>query len=334
MRGHQAAFTALGGIPRTCLYDNLKSVVLERVGDAIRFNPTFVRFAGHYRFEPRPVGIRRGNEKGRVERAIRYVRQSFFLARKVNDLDTLNNEVAAWCRDVAQQRRCPADTSLSVLEALREERSKLLALPDTSFPTHERVSVRVRKTPYVRFDLNDYSIPHDRTRRVLTVVAEPDTVRVLDGNEVIAEHARSFSKGEAIEDPKHVEALVRLKRQARKHRAMDRLQRSAPLSRTLLSHLAENGNSLGHATRALCELLDTYGASELEAALAEAIQKGTPYTHAVRQVIERRHRERGKPPAIPVRLSEQAERDMNVKPHSLELYDELQKESDDEESDK
>jgi transposase len=73
LRGHVAAFSAWHGNPRVLLYDNLKSVVLERQGDAIRFHPTLLSFAGHYRYEPRPVAIARGNEKGRVERAIRYV---------------------------------------------------------------------------------------------------------------------------------------------------------------------------------------------------------------------------------------------------------------------
>jgi transposase len=45
------------------LYDNLKSAVLERRGDAIRFHPTLLEFAGHYRYEPRPVAVARGNEK-------------------------------------------------------------------------------------------------------------------------------------------------------------------------------------------------------------------------------------------------------------------------------
>jgi transposase len=76
--------------PGTKNYDNLKSAVLERVGDAIRFHPTLLAFAGHYRFEPRPVAVARGNEKGRVERAIRHVREAFFAARKVTDLDDLN----------------------------------------------------------------------------------------------------------------------------------------------------------------------------------------------------------------------------------------------------
>jgi transposase len=65
LRGHAGAFTAWGGVPRVLLYDNLKSAVLERRGDAIRFHPTLIAFAGRYRYEPRPVAIARGNEKGR-----------------------------------------------------------------------------------------------------------------------------------------------------------------------------------------------------------------------------------------------------------------------------
>ena len=63
LRGHVQAFSAWGGCPRVLLYDNLKSAVLERAGDAIRFNPELLKFAAHHAFEPRPVGIRRGNEK-------------------------------------------------------------------------------------------------------------------------------------------------------------------------------------------------------------------------------------------------------------------------------
>jgi transposase len=71
LRGHLAAFQAFGGVARVLLYDNLKSAVLERQGQAIRFHPTLLAFAGPYRYEPRPVAVARGNEKGRVERAIR-----------------------------------------------------------------------------------------------------------------------------------------------------------------------------------------------------------------------------------------------------------------------
>ena len=83
LRGHVGAFDSFAGVPRVLLYDNLKSAVLERVGQAIHFNPTLLELAAHYRFEPRPVAVARGNEKGRVERAIRYIRDSFFAAREL-----------------------------------------------------------------------------------------------------------------------------------------------------------------------------------------------------------------------------------------------------------
>ena len=94
LRGHVGAVTHWGGLGKVILYDNLKSAVLERQGDAIRFNPRLLAFAGHYRFEPRPVAVYRGNEKGRVERAIRHIREAFFAARTFTDLDDLNAQAA------------------------------------------------------------------------------------------------------------------------------------------------------------------------------------------------------------------------------------------------
>ena len=106
LRGHVQAFTAFGGLTRTLLYDNLKSVVLKRVGDAIRFNPEFLAFAVHYRFEPRPVAVCRGNEKGRVERHIDFIRKSFFAARQFADVCDLNAQAVAWCEGRAFDRPC------------------------------------------------------------------------------------------------------------------------------------------------------------------------------------------------------------------------------------
>ena len=95
LRGHVAAFEQWQGLPKVLLYDNLKSAVLERQGDAILFNPQLLAFAGHYHFEARPVAVYRGNEKGRVERAIRYIRNNFFAAREFCDLDDLNAKLTA-----------------------------------------------------------------------------------------------------------------------------------------------------------------------------------------------------------------------------------------------
>lgn len=333
LRGHVDAFRFFGGIARTHLYDNLKSAVLERAGDAIRFHPTLLELAKHYRFLPRPVAPARGNQKGRVERAIRYVRDSFFAARTWTDLNDLNNQALDWCRGTAADRPCPEDRTRTVRDVFADEQSKLLALPSDPFPTDERVEVHVGKTPYVRFDLNDYSIPFDHVRRTLLVVASLKTVRVVaDADEVIAEHPRCWDKGMAIEEAAHIAALVEYKKQARQHRGLDRLHYAAPTSRELLIQLAERGGNIGGTTSGLLRLLDQIGPSELGKAIGEALQRGTPHLGAVRQIVDRRRRERGQlPPVGPHLPNDPRVQDQRVTPHALDTYDQLREPSDEQE---
>jgi transposase len=172
VRGHVQAFEFFGGVPRVLLYDNLKSAVLERHGDAVRFNPKLLELAGHYRFEARPVAVARGNEKGRVERAIRYIRDAFFAARTYSDVEDLNRQALEWMTTTSADRLWVEDRARTVRDVFADERDKLLPLPAEPFPAHDRVEVEIGKTPYARFDLNDYSVPHDRTRRTLTVLAD------------------------------------------------------------------------------------------------------------------------------------------------------------------
>ena len=108
--------------------------MLERVGQAIHFNPTLLDLAAHYRFEPRPVAVARGNEKGRVERAIRYIRDSFFAARPFTDLADLNAQAMAWCAGIAAERLCPEDRTRRVREVFADERERLLGCPTIPFP--------------------------------------------------------------------------------------------------------------------------------------------------------------------------------------------------------
>jgi transposase len=330
LRGHVAAFEAWNGSPRVLLYDNLKSAVLERQGDAIRFHPTLLAFAAHYRFEPRPVAVARGNEKGRVERAIRYVRESFFAARQYADLDDLNTQAMDWCNGQAADRICPSARELRVGEAFRQERSHLVPLPENPFPTDEMVAVTVGKTPYARFDLNDYSVPHTAVRRMLTVRATPERVRVVDGVALLADHPRSYDRGAQIEDPAHIATLVAYKRQAHQHRATNRLMQAAPASRELLVRAAARGSNLGSLTMGLLRLLERYGATELQAAIEETLECAAPHPNAVRLALERRREARQAPPPIAVSLPAHVqEKDAVVQPHRLDSYDKLTEVADD-----
>jgi hypothetical protein len=117
-------------------------------------------------------------------------------------------------------------------------------------------AVTVGKTPYVRFDLNDYCVPHTHVRRALAVLADEHTVRILDGVAELACHVRCWDRGQQIEDPAHVQRLVEHKRAARAHRGCDRLAQAAPAAATLLERAAARGDNLGSITAALLRLLE------------------------------------------------------------------------------
>ena len=130
LRWHVEGFGKLGGVPRAILYDNLKSVVLERQGDLIRFHTRILEIAEHYHFAPKPVAIARGNEKGRTERRIRDIRESFFAARTYGSLADLNRQLDTWIDRVVHQRRVPGESEKLVAQALVEEEPRLLKLPE------------------------------------------------------------------------------------------------------------------------------------------------------------------------------------------------------------
>lgn len=325
LSGHVRAFRAFGGVPRVALYDNLKSAVLERRGDVIRFHPTTLKLAAHYGYEPRPVAPARGNEKGRVERAIRYVRTSFIPGRTWTDLDDINAQVAQWADGLASDRPCPEQRDLSVRDAFEAEQPQLLPLPDDDFPADERLEVHIGKTPYARFDCNDYSVPHTHVRKTLTVRATPTRVRIIDGTSVLAEHVRSWDRGQQIECADHIAALVQRKRAAATHRGLDRLTHAIPGANDFLQAVSDRGHGLTAATNALLALLDEHGALPLEAALREALERGVPHPHAVRQSLERRRQELNLPPVLPVQLPDDPRvTDVVVTPHRLSSYDDLE----------
>lgn len=324
LHGHEVAFEAWQGVPRILLYDNLKSAVLERHGEAIRFNPDLLTFSAHYRFEPRPVAIARGNEKGRVERAIRYVRDNFFAARRWEDIDDLNAQAQIWCDEVAAKRPCPEERSSSVEAVFLQEQSHLTALPDTSYPTHEREEVKIGKTPYARFDLNDYSIPYTYVRRTLTVIATQKTVKIVDGSACIAEHIRSYDKGAQIECEAHIKELSAVKMRASKQRGQDRLISAIPLSKTLLIQAAARGYAIGAIISQLLQLLERYGVAELAAAINEALSHGAAHPNAVRLFLEKHREERHQLPPVHLDLpNDKRVRELVVLPHSLQGYDQL-----------
>jgi hypothetical protein len=276
------------------------------------------------------VSPARGNEKGRVERQIQYLRTSFFAARTFRDVDELNQQFRRWRDEVAHTRAVPGQVELTVGEALEREREYLLRLPEHRFETEHVRAVRSGKTPYVRFDRNLYSIPHELARKPLTLAAGPDHVRLLDGQCEVARHARSYETGAIVEDPAHIEGLACAKQSARASRGRDWLARAVPETDELFDELALRGANLGANTARLLKLLDDYGTDELRAAVRSAIERKAYGAGSVAHILEQRRRARGERPPLRVELpADPRVRDVRIIPHRLEDYDALAKPNND-----
>jgi transposase len=333
LRGHVRAFEDWRGLPRIILYDNLKSAVLERRGDDIHFHPRLLELCAHYHFAPRPCDVRASNQKGRVERAIRYIRDSFFAARPFTTLEDFNRQALQWREEVAHRRPCPGDDSRTVEQVFEEERPRLLSLPANRFETDLVVSVQSHKTIYVRFDLNDYSIPPSAVGHALVLVVSETTVRILDGSNEIASHRRSYDRHQQILDPVHQEALLEEKRKAVGSTSSGRLANAVPESEALLDAAFARGESTARQTTQLLRLLEDYGAEQLRAAIQEALQRSTPRASSVAFILSKRRQSSSRTTPFPVDVSRRPDlAALEVQPHDLETYDDLSRSSDESDS--
>ena len=138
----------------------------------------------------------------------------------------------------------------------------------------------------------------------------------------------SWDKGEQIEDEAHVRELVARKRAARHHRGLDHLHHTVPNAGPFFAAVAERGGSLGRTMTGLLRLLDLYGHTPLDQALALALAHGAPHLAAVEQILDQHRHANRQPPPIAVPLPDDPRvRDMVARPHALATYDQLTKEN-------
>jgi transposase len=333
-RGHVAAFDFFSGCPRVLLYDNLKSAVLERQGSAIHFHPRLLELCSHYHFQPRPCAPGKGNQKGKVERAIRYVRESFFEGMRFTTLGDLNRRAWTWRDQVAHERPWPDDTKRTVGEVFAAEKPRLLPLPVHPFLAELVRPVKPIKGIWIPFDLNHYSIPPEAVgRRGLTLVASATTVRILDGQEEIVSHRRSYDRDEYVDEAGHEERLLETKRKAQGQTPSGRLTAAVPETQAFVQAAFAKGENAGSTTIKLLRLLDDYGAKALRAAVIEALERETPRIASVAYLLERRRRTQGTRTPLPVDLSRRPDlADLVVRPHQAETYDELSRTDDDDDT--
>lgn len=315
------AAIALGGVTRQWLFDNAKSVVLERRGDAARFHPTLLDLCAQMRVQPRLCAPLRPEHKGRVERAIRYVRDRFLAGRTITGIVDGDVQLGRFIADIAHARPHPVLAPRTVGDVLADERERLLPLPNPVPETDLITPASVDRQAFIRFDTNRYSVPTRYAERTLTLVASDTYLRLLDGAECVAQHTRSYSKGQVIEVAAHRAELYAERRRARDLKGRDRLCAVAAGFSVLLERWAISGPSLGlQVTRAI-KLLDLYGDDIFAAAVDELVVRGLRDTSALAVACDRLRRNRRRPVPVDVPMPAHID-DREVIPHDLGGYDE------------
>jgi len=310
------------GVTRQWLFDCPKTVVLDRYGDAIRFHPDLLEVAGALRVQPRLCRPRRPTDKGGVERAIRYLRDRFFAARTITSIEDGNRQLLAFVTYVANIRPHPQFKDRLVGEVFKEEKERLLALPDVLPPTELVAPASIDTTAFVRFGTNAYSVPskYARSRDALTLVASDTEVRLLDLDDVVARHARSWGKHQRIEDPEHRRELLEHKRAARVPKGRDRLLAEVAGIDALYNHWIDVGRNIGLMTVRVGKLLDLYGAEILTKAVADVLARGLHDPGAIALRCEEARRLAERPMPVALELGEHVP-DCDVIPHDLGQYD-------------
>jgi transposase len=208
LEAHAKAFGFFGFVPRRISYDNTKVAVAQILGAHLRkLTAAFARLVGHYLFEPHFCRIRRANEKGVVEGAVRYSRQNFMVpVPQVADWDELNAHLLACCRsDMTRRLR---GKTLAKRLLLEEDKVAGLGIPADPFDPRRLVSTTASSEALVRLDTNDYSVPVEHGHRPVVIRASVQTVSIYQGGLEVARHARCWEREKQVFDPIHYLSLL------------------------------------------------------------------------------------------------------------------------------
>lgn len=322
--GFIRAFRFFSGVPRTILIDNLKSGVIERIGKIIRFNDRFMALAQHYRFEPFAANPCRGNEKGKVERNVRYVRENFFAGTEWRDIENLNEQVLEWCQTEAMERVWQRGDARLIRHVFSDEREKLLKLPECEFSQYDKALVSVGKIPYARYDTNDYSVPASCADKRVSVFASVSEILIMDEqlNE-IARHCRCWGRHQTLINPMHTQEILEKKPGAAKHHGMNRLTASVPDAEEFVHQLALQGQHLGGSVNSLLKLLDTHGKSLLQQAVREVLSSGSVQLRALHFVMNRIVSEKNLPVSLAPVTVPASVANLHFPHHDLSRYDQI-----------
>ncbi|MCX7177976.1 MAG: IS21 family transposase [Proteobacteria bacterium] len=317
---HENAFAAFGGCPSRIMVDNLKSAVLQRlIGIAPVFNPKYLDFSRHWGFEISPCNVRSGNEKGRVENGVGYVKKNFLAGLELADFAAIQPAAALWVDTVANVRIHGA-THRRPIDLFEEERAHLAPLNPAGFDLARVVTVRASKQFRVPLDTNHYSVPPRYAGQLLTLKAYADRVCIYDAEQLVARHPRSMDRRQDIEEPEHAKQLLVQRKSAREQRLLVQFLALSPRAQAYRDGLeAKRVNARVHLRKILA-LAELHGKEAVARAIDDGLELQAFSAEYIANILAARRRIDHEPAAL--QLTRRADLlDLELPEPDLSIYD-------------
>ena len=316
---HEHAFAELG-VPSKLMVDNLKSAVLQRLaGVAPVFNPRYLHFARHHGFEIVACNVGRGNEKGRVESGVGYVKKNFLRGLELSDFSAIQAAAQVWLDTVANVR-IHGETQRRPIDLFAEERPHLRR-PNPHPYDLARTSTTIASSQFrITLDTNYYSVPSSYAHRRLTVKAYPDRVCIYFDNQLIARHPRRYGRHEDIEDPDHAKGLIAQRHRAREQRLMMHFLALSPDAAAYYEGLEQRRFNARHHVRKILALADIYPADAVARAISDGLAFEAFSAEYITNILEVRARTLPEPG--PLQLTRGHDLlDIDIAPPDLNAYE-------------
>jgi len=295
---HQNAFNFFGVVPGKVMVDNLKSAVIRRlIGQAPVYNPRYMDMADHFAFKIAACGVGKGNEKGRVENAVGYVKKNFLGGLDIPDFRCVNPAAREWLDTVANVRVHGA-TKKKPLEMFKTEKPAMGRLPEMPYDVSVIRQVRATNRFRVVLDTNRYSVPSEYAGARLTMKAYPERICIYHSAKLIAQHPRSYDRHQDFEDPDHPRELLAQRRAAKEQRLLMRFLTLSPKAEDYYRQLSQRRMNPRHHIRQIVALSEMYGADKTTRAIEDAFSFQAFSCEYIANILEQRERIMPEPGAL------------------------------------
>jgi len=266
---HQNAFHKLG-VPRKIMIDNLKTGVLKRIlGQEPLLNPKYLDFANHYGFRIAPCGVAKGNEKGRVENGVGYVKKNFLAGFEIPDFSIVNPTAVHWL-DTISNVRIHGETGRKPVEMFTEEKDSLIPVSTLAYDVATISPVRACKQFRITLDTNRYSVPAEYAGQRLTLKTYPDRLLIYHQEKLIARHPRTYDRRQDIEDPDHPKELIAQRKKAKDQKILMRFLMLSPKAQIYYQQMQQRRINPHHHIVKIVGLSEIYGTEKVARAIEDA----------------------------------------------------------------